>query len=128
MSIKYIHGMAQAINYSMKIIVRVIRLWEVPNYINSDVIDSTKLVLIHKQWVNDTSKYTKKTIMQRFSNMAKEGSCHIIIKFGVVSNICKHRATNHSYKINFFKRLLQESVKVYNSLYMDQILHHSTKS
>ncbi|KAL2898943.1 30S ribosomal protein S8 chloroplastic [Bienertia sinuspersici] len=44
----------------------------------------------------------RKSIMQRFSNMVKEGSCRIIAKFGLISNIGKHRATNHSYKLNFF--------------------------
>ncbi|KAL2906325.1 Nitrogenase molybdenum-iron protein alpha chain, partial [Bienertia sinuspersici] len=44
----------------------------------------------------------RKTIMQRFYNMVKEGWCRIIEKFRLISNIGKHRATNHSYKLNFF--------------------------
>ncbi|KAL2931286.1 Replication protein A 70 kDa DNA-binding subunit C, partial [Bienertia sinuspersici] len=34
--------------------------------------------------------------------MVKEGWCRIIANFGLISNIGKHRATNHSYKLNFF--------------------------
>ncbi|KAL2899236.1 hypothetical protein RDABS01_024318, partial [Bienertia sinuspersici] len=63
--------------------VRIIRLWKVPNYNNPTVVDSIELVL-------------------RFSNTVKEGSCRIIAKFGLISNIGKHRATYHSYKHNFF--------------------------
>ncbi|KAL2894348.1 Replication protein A 70 kDa DNA-binding subunit C, partial [Bienertia sinuspersici] len=72
------------INENWKIKVRIIRLWEVSNYNNPNAEDSIK------------------TIMQQFSNMVKEGSCHIIAKFGLISNIGKHRATYHSYKLNFF--------------------------
>ncbi|KAL2897941.1 30S ribosomal protein S8 chloroplastic, partial [Bienertia sinuspersici] len=67
--------------------VRIIRLWKVPNYNNPTVVDSIELVLVDEK---------------RFSNTVKEGSCRIIAKFGLISNIGKHRATNHSYKLNFF--------------------------
>ncbi|KAL2943672.1 tRNA pseudouridine synthase A, partial [Bienertia sinuspersici] len=89
------------------IIVRVIKLWEVPNYINLEVIYSIELVLIHKQG-SKIQESIQKTIMQRFSNMGKEGSCRIITKFGVVSNIGKQRATNPSYKINFLRDCCRE--------------------
>ncbi|KAL2941134.1 Glycosyltransferase-stabilizing protein Gtf2 [Bienertia sinuspersici] len=49
----------------------------------------------------------RKTIMQRFSNMV--GWCRIIANFGLISNIGKHRTTNHSYKLNiFFKTVVRE--------------------
>ncbi|KAL2924626.1 Ribulokinase, partial [Bienertia sinuspersici] len=51
----------------------------------------------------------RKAIMQRFYNMVKEGWCRIIAKFGLISNIGKHRATSHSYKLNFFfKTIVRE--------------------
>ncbi|KAL2924030.1 Replication factor A protein 1, partial [Bienertia sinuspersici] len=84
-----------------KIKVRIIRLWEVPNYNNQNVVDSIELVLIDEKGSRIQASI-KKIIMQRFSNTVKEGSCRIIAKFGLISNIGKHRATNHSYKLNFF--------------------------
>ncbi|KAL2926277.1 LPS-assembly protein LptD, partial [Bienertia sinuspersici] len=72
---------------------------EVPNYNNPDVVDSIELVLVDEKSRIQAS--IRKTIMQRFSTV-KEGSCRIIAKFGLISNIGKHRATNHSYKLNFF--------------------------
>ncbi|KAL2894833.1 ATP-dependent DNA helicase CHL1, partial [Bienertia sinuspersici] len=106
--------------------VRIIRLWEVPNYNNPNVVDSIELVLIDEKGSRIQASI-RKTIMQRFSNMVKEGSCRIIAKFGLISNIGKHRATNHSYKLNFFSRLLSENVKMCRSLYMGLILHHLPK-
>ncbi|KAL2944559.1 Acetate kinase [Bienertia sinuspersici] len=65
--------------------------------------------------------------MQRLSNMVKEGSCHIIVKFGLISNIGNHRTTNHTHKLNLFSRLLSENVKMCSSFYMGLILHHLPK-
>ncbi|KAL2934661.1 Replication factor A protein 1, partial [Bienertia sinuspersici] len=88
-----------------KIKVRIIRLWEVPNYNNPNVVDSIELALVDEKRSRIQASI-RKTIMQRshncFSNTVKEGSCRIIAKFGLISNIGKHRATNHSYKLNFF--------------------------
>ncbi|KAL2895689.1 Replication protein A 70 kDa DNA-binding subunit, partial [Bienertia sinuspersici] len=82
--------------------VRIIRLWEVPNYNNPNVVALIELVLVDEKGSRIQASI-RKTIMQRFSNMVKEGSCRIIAKFGLISNIGKHRATNnHSYKHNFF--------------------------
>ncbi|KAL2926263.1 Replication factor A protein 1, partial [Bienertia sinuspersici] len=80
-----------------KIKVKIIRLWEVPNYNNQNVVDSIELVL-----VDEKGSRIQASIMQRFSNALKEGSCRIIAKFALISNIGKHRAANHSYKLNFF--------------------------
>ncbi|KAL2932045.1 Replication protein A 70 kDa DNA-binding subunit C, partial [Bienertia sinuspersici] len=89
------------INEIWKIKVRIILLWEVPNYNNPNVVDSIELVLVDEKGSRIEASI-RKTIMQRFSNMVNEGWCRIIAKFGLISNIDKHRATNHSYKLNFF--------------------------
>ncbi|KAL2941879.1 Replication protein A 70 kDa DNA-binding subunit, partial [Bienertia sinuspersici] len=89
------------INENWRIKVRIIRLWKVPNYNNPNVVDSIELVLVDEKG-SRIQATIRKSIMQRFSNMVKEGSCRIIAKFGLISNIGKHRATNHSYKLNFF--------------------------
>ncbi|KAL2893522.1 Replication protein A 70 kDa DNA-binding subunit C, partial [Bienertia sinuspersici] len=96
------------INEIWKIKVRIILLWEVPNYNNPNVVDSIELVLVDEKGSRIEASI-RKTIMQRFSNMVKEGWCSIIVNFGLISNIGKHRVTNHSYKLNFFSRLLSEN-------------------
>ncbi|KAL2903529.1 Replication factor A protein 1 [Bienertia sinuspersici] len=89
------------INENWKIKVRIIRLLEVPNYNNPNVVDLIEF-LVDEKLGSRIQASIRKTIMQWFSNMVKEGSCRIIAKFGLISNIGKHRATNHSYKLNFF--------------------------
>ncbi|KAL2905956.1 Replication protein A 70 kDa DNA-binding subunit C [Bienertia sinuspersici] len=89
------------INKNWKIKARIIRLWEVPNYNNPNVVVSIELVLVDEKGSRIQTSI-RKTIMQRFSNMVKEGSCYIAAKFGLISNIGKRRATNHTYKLNFF--------------------------
>ncbi|KAL2899473.1 Replication protein A 70 kDa DNA-binding subunit D [Bienertia sinuspersici] len=74
------------INKNWKIKVRIIRLWEVPNYNNPNVVDSIELGLVDEKG-SGIQASIRKTIMQRFSNMVKEGSCRIIAKFGLISNI-----------------------------------------
>ncbi|KAL2941102.1 UvrABC system protein C [Bienertia sinuspersici] len=44
----------------------------------------------------------------RCKNLVKEGCCRIISHFRVCNNTGKHRATNHAYKINFFKRVVKD--------------------
>ncbi|KAL2929854.1 Replication protein A 70 kDa DNA-binding subunit C, partial [Bienertia sinuspersici] len=90
-----------------KIKVRIILLWEVPNYNNPNVVDSTELVLVDEKGSRIQASI-RKTIMQQFSNMVKEGWCSIIVNFRLISNIGKHRVTNHSYKLNFFKTVVRE--------------------
>ncbi|KAL2942619.1 30S ribosomal protein S8 chloroplastic [Bienertia sinuspersici] len=116
--------MAQSINMindltpinKIGIKVRIIQLWEVPNYNNPNVVDSIELVLVDEKGSRIQASI-RKTIMQWFSNTVKEGSCRIIAKFGLISNIGKHRATNHSYKLNFFFMTVVKEC-VCSSLYM----------
>ncbi|KAL2896541.1 Replication protein A 70 kDa DNA-binding subunit [Bienertia sinuspersici] len=110
----------------LKIKVRIIRLWEVPNYNNPNVVDSIELVLVDEKGSRIQASI-RKTIMQRFSNMVKDGSCRVIAKFGLISNIGKHRATNHSYKLNFFfKTVVRECEDVELPLH-GLNLHHLPK-
>ncbi|KAL2905027.1 Replication protein A 70 kDa DNA-binding subunit [Bienertia sinuspersici] len=85
------------INENWRIKIRIIRLWEVPNYNNPNVVDSIELVLVDEK-----------------GQGYKQGSCRIIAKFGLISNVGKHRATNHSYKLNFFfKTVVRECEDVH---------------
>ncbi|KAL2921230.1 Replication protein A 70 kDa DNA-binding subunit B [Bienertia sinuspersici] len=93
------------INEIWKIKVRIILFWEVPNYKNPNVVDSIELVLVDEKGSRIQASI-RKIIMQRFSNMVKEGWCHIIANFGLISNNGKYRATNHSYKLNFFFKVV----------------------
>ncbi|KAL2899081.1 Replication factor A protein 1 [Bienertia sinuspersici] len=96
------------INEIWKIKVRIILFWEVRNYNNPNVVDSIELVSVDEKGSRIQASI-RKTIMQRFSNMVKEGWCRIIANFGLISNNGKYRATNHSYKLNFlFKTVVRE--------------------
>ncbi|KAL2942787.1 Replication protein A 70 kDa DNA-binding subunit B [Bienertia sinuspersici] len=74
------------INENWKTKLRIIRLLEVPKYNNPNVVDSIELVLVDEKGSRIQASI-RKTIMQRFSNMVKEGSCRIIVKFGLISNM-----------------------------------------
>ncbi|KAL2941604.1 Beta-galactosidase 9 [Bienertia sinuspersici] len=86
---------------SWKIKVRIIRLWYQPDYNNPNITGSIEMVLVDEKGEKIQASI-KRTHIGRFENLVKEGCCRLISHFGVVNNIGKHRATNHSYKINFF--------------------------
>ncbi|KAL2933250.1 Eukaryotic translation initiation factor 3 subunit I [Bienertia sinuspersici] len=90
MSLAMILGIT-TLKESWKIKVRIVRLWYQPDYNNLNITGSIEMVLVDE-----------KTHIGRFDSLVKEDCYRLISHFGVVNNIGKHRATNHSYKINFF--------------------------
>ncbi|KAL2941017.1 Replication protein A 70 kDa DNA-binding subunit E [Bienertia sinuspersici] len=65
------------INEIWKIKVRIILLWGVPNYNNPNVVDSIELVLVDEKGSRIQASI-RKTIMQQFSNMEKEGGVTVV--------------------------------------------------
>ncbi|KAL2942045.1 Nitrogenase molybdenum-iron protein alpha chain, partial [Bienertia sinuspersici] len=106
--------------------VRIIRLWEVPNYNNPNVVDSIELLLVDGKGSRIQASI-RNTIMQRFSNTVKEGSCRIIAKFGLISNIGNIEPLIILTNSISFSRLLSKNVKMCRSLYMGLILHQLPK-
>ncbi|XP_056687828.1 replication protein A 70 kDa DNA-binding subunit B-like [Spinacia oleracea] len=91
-----------------KIKVKIIRIWEKPDYYNKTEIKAIEMVLVDEKvffW-SKIQAIIKKSLTDKFKNLMKEGSSRIIANFGVESNLGKHRPTIHTYRINFFYKTI----------------------
>ncbi|XP_056698658.1 uncharacterized protein [Spinacia oleracea] len=88
-----------------KIKVRIIQLWEKPDYYKKTEIKAIEMVLIDEKG-SKIQAIIKKFLMDKFKNLMKEGSSRIIANFGVELNLGKHRPTIHTYRINFFYKTI----------------------
>ncbi|KAL9145534.1 hypothetical protein ABFS82_13G049800 [Erythranthe guttata] len=86
--------------YNWKVMARVIRLWKVPSKADQTIINSLDMILVDEQG-GKIHASIKRTQVNKFYSILKEGSTYIFQNIMVVPNDPKFRATRHPYKIIF---------------------------
>ncbi|KAL8053100.1 hypothetical protein ABFS82_05G050900 [Erythranthe guttata] len=83
-----------------KILVRVIRMWFVPDKWNLKENAGIEMVFIDEEGVRIQASI-KKMLIRRYKELIKEGSSYIFQNFFVVDSNGGFRATTHKFKLNF---------------------------
>ncbi|KAL2936052.1 Germin-like protein 9-1 [Bienertia sinuspersici] len=86
---------------SWRIVVKVIRLWHVPSYIDPSEVQSIEMVLIDEKG-DKIQVSLKRAMIKKFRSLLNEGVSYTMSTFGVGQNIGDYKPTSHAYKLNFF--------------------------
>ncbi|CAJ2664707.1 replication protein A 70 kDa DNA-binding subunit A-like [Trifolium pratense] len=85
---------------SWRVKVRVIRVWEVPNFLNPDQINSIEMVLIDEKG-GKIHATIRKQLLYLFKNKISEGHVYKISYLAVAPSSGSYRTTLHPYKFFF---------------------------
>ncbi|XP_012856930.1 PREDICTED: uncharacterized protein LOC105976187 [Erythranthe guttata] len=99
--------------FNWKVVARVIRLWKVPSKIDQTIINSIDMILVDGQG-GKIHASIKKTQVNNFYNIVKEGNTYVFQNILVVPNDGKYRATRNAHKIIFIKTTRVTNCKVEN--------------
>ncbi|KAK2454097.1 replication protein A 70 kDa DNA-binding subunit C [Trifolium repens] len=98
---------------SIRIKVRVLRLWKIPSFLNPSEISSIEMVLIDDKGAKIHASI-KKQLLYMFDSKIVEGEAYQMSCFAVAPEVGYYRPTLHPYKLLFQIKTRLQSVK--NSL------------
>ncbi|KAM7519838.1 hypothetical protein LguiB_018800 [Lonicera macranthoides] len=83
--------------------VRVVRLWETPCFEDKSQTYTIEMVFVDSQG-GRIHATIKKSLLQSFKTLIREGQLYVIRNFVVGYNNLKYKTTSHKYKLNFMPR------------------------
>ncbi|KAL2895919.1 Germin-like protein 9-1 [Bienertia sinuspersici] len=81
---------------SWRIVVKVIRLWHVPSYIDPSEVQSIEMVLIDQKG-DKIQASIKRAMIKKFRSLLNEGVSYTMSTFVVGQNIGDYKPTSHAF-------------------------------